>query len=332
MKMSYKIILGWVIVATTSVWSPADAAAQTWAMTQFSSRAIEPANVATFQDLLQNELSNQKGVSFVRLEKPCSDAACASAAARKSGADAAVYGSVSTLGKKVIVTVDVVDSDGGGMHAERMTIDRVDELDIVASRIATAITTNQPVEATAELGSITTKETKVEKRRHGLSGLALGVGALASAHGYANVPVGIAFDLAWWYEAPAFAIGPRVGLRFQPDVDADEAFVEVPIDIGAYYVMGLGDVAPFFGGGAGVRYIHDSRFQQVRVGSVITTTHGADVEDNVWGFGAYARLGVLLFRTYSVRTSVSADYNITFAEVNGESIPQSFTFMLSVYF
>lgn len=313
------------------LWQP-DANAQTWAMTQFAARSIAADDVATFEDLLQNELANQKKVSFARLDYPCSDAGCAAEAARKTGADATVYGSVSTLGKKVIVTVDVVEANGDSLHAKRMTIDGVEELDIVAARIATAIATNRPIASTAELGSITTRETKVDKRRHGLSGIALGVGAIVPTKGYAEAPAGMAFDLAWWYEAPAFAIGPRVGLRFQPDLDSDFSFIEVPIDLGVYYVMGLGDFAPFFGGGAGVRYIHDSRYQQVSVGSVITTTHGADIESNIWGFGTYARLGVLLFRTYSVRTSASVDYNITFAEVNGDNMPQSFTFMLSVYF
>lgn len=320
-----------IVVVTVLVYTPS-ASAQTWAMLKFSSRTIDPGNVATFQDLLQNELSNQKGVTFVRLENTCTDAACAAGSAREAGASAAVFGSVATLGEKVIVTVDVVEANGEPAHSERMSIDRVEELDIVATRIARAITTNQPVAATAELGSITTKETEVEKRRHGLSGIAIGVGALLPARGYAEVPVGMAFDLAWWYEAPSFAIGPRVGIRFQPDLDSDDTFIEIPIDIGAYYVMGLGDFAPFFGGGAGVRYIHDSRFQQVRVGSVVQTTHAADVVDNQWGFGAYARVGVLLFRTYSVRTSISGDYNVTFAEVNGETLPQSFSLMLSVYF
>lgn len=324
-------LLASLILVATLVYVP-HVYAQTWTLLEFSSRGITADDVATFEDLLQNELANQKSVTLSRVDDVCADAVCAASAAREVKAQAAVFGSVATLGEKVIVTVDVVDASQKVIHSSRMSVDRVDELDIVASRIARAIATDQPVADTAELGSITTKETEIEKRRHGLSGISFGVGALIPANGYAEMPVGMAFDLAWWYETPRFAIGPRIGLRFQPDVNADNQFLEVPIDLGAYYVMGLGDFAPFFGGGAGVRYIHDSRFQQVRVGSVVTTTHATDVEDTKWGFGAYARVGVLLFRTYSVRMSVSGDYNVTFAEVNGDTLPQSFSLMLSIYF
>jgi len=306
--------------------------AQQWVMLDFQSRQVAPDDAAMFRDLLQTELSKAMGVQFSRSEVACTDALCAAGVAKTVGASSAVYGSVGRLGERVIVTVELVDADGSLRRSERMGVSQIEELETVATRIAAAFASNQDVSKTAQLGTVTTDEVAPPKRRQGFGGLALGVGALIPATGYANVPLGMAIDLAYWYEATHFAIGPRLGIRFHANPKADDHFIEVPFDLGAYFVFGQGDFAPFIGGGAGIRYISDTRRAVITTGSVITTTHEADFDEQVWALGTYARAGVLLFRTYTVRVSLSVDYNVAFATIHGESMPQSFTAMLTTHF
>lgn len=306
--------------------------AETWVMLDFQTRQVSVEDAHTFQDLLQSELSRARGVQFVRPGAACADLKCAAAMANQNGATMTVNGAIGRLGEKIIVTVELVDGTGELRRSERMSVTNIEELDVVATRIASAFANNQNVAKTAELGTVTSDEVPAPKRREGFGGLALGVGALMPVHGYAEVPFGVAIDAAYWYETPHFAVGPRTGIRFQADPKAEDHFIEIPFDIGAYLVFGLGDIAPFIGGGAGLRYISDTRRAVLTTGSVITTTHEANLDESAWGLGTYARAGVLLFRTYTVRVSLSIDYNATFIELHGQSVPQSFTAMITTHF
>lgn len=321
-----------LVMVFASLAVPLTASANPWVMMSFQTRQVSPDDAETFRDLLQTEITKAMGVQFVRSETACADAQCATAVVNQTGATDGVYGSIGRLGEKIIVTVELVNRSGDLRRSERMSVTQIEELETVAARLAEALASNKPVSDTAELGTITTDEVAPPKRKQGFGGLALGVGALIPARGYAEVPFGVAMDLAYWYETPHFAIGPRIGVRFQADPSAEDHFIEVPFDLGAYFVFGQGNIAPFIGGGAGLRFISDTRRDVVVTGSVITTTHEGDFDEQAWALGTYVRGGVLLFRTYTVRVSLSVDYNMTFAELHGESLPQSFTTMLNVHF
>ena len=305
----------------------------TWAMLDFGVRNISVDDAATFRDLLQTEISKQREVQFVRAAVVCADKRCAAEEGNKLGAEATVYGSIAALGEKLIVNVEIVDNANGNIvRSERMGVTKIEELDLVAARLAKAIATNQEIRDTAELGLVTTDESKVETRRQGFGGAAIGVGAMTPVTGYATVPLGVAIDVAYWYEASKFAVGPRVGVRFQADPNGEDHYIEVPMDLGAYYIFGLGDFAPFVGGGAGLRYITDTRRSTILTGSVIQTTHEADLDDQAWGLGTYVRAGVLLFRTYTVRVSLTVDYNVAWMKLHDEFAQQSLTMMINTHF
>lgn len=305
----------------------------TWAILDFGVRNVSADDAATFRDLLQTEISQQREVQFVRGDVVCADKRCAAAEGAKLGAEATVYGSIAGLGEKIIVNVEVVDTaDGSVVRSERMGVTRVEELDLVAARLAKAIATNQDVDDTAELGLVTTDESKIQTRRQGFGGVALGVGAMTPVTGYATVPLGVAIDAAYWYEASKFAIGPRVGVRFQADPDGEDHYLEIPMDLGAYFIFGLGDFAPFVGGGAGLRFITDTRRSTILTGSVIQTTHETNLQDESWGLGTYVRGGMLLFRTYTVRVSLTVDYNVAWMELHDKFAQQSLTMMINTHF
>ncbi len=144
--------------------------------------------------------------------------------------------------------------------------------------------------------------------------------------GYAGSPgAGMFFDLAFWFETTlSFAVEPRVGIRFDL-VSGENSYSEVPLDVGAFYVLGTGDTAFFCGVGLGPHYIWETRGHSVTVGTVIPTKTEHLSEDSGWGFGTYGRLGVMFARTNRVKFTLAAEANITIIELNGYRNPTAAT-------
>ncbi len=331
-------IAPWTLLLTgavVGVWSGEAAAQETWTVLPFTVRGVESNDAETYRDLLKIELSSRNKASFVEAqsETRCADVPCAQAAGREVNAAVALYGGLSTLGRKIIVTTTVVDvGTGNVLSSQKMVVDRAEDLDSVASRMAAAILGGTNTDDTAQLGNITKQESRPDQRREGESGLGLRIaGIVPFGAGSADAKPGIGFDFSYWYEARNFAIEPRLGLRFDTG-DGPGSYFEMPIDVGAYYILGDGDFTPFFGGGAGARFISETLAVENTTGSVIEVTNSTEINESGWGFGAFARAGLLLFRTYTLRVAVTADYNITFLELNDKNNPQSLTFGIGVMF
>lgn len=316
--------------------APGSASAQSgdWTVMPMTSRGVEPSTAEIFRDLLQGELSARNGAAFKRGGEGCADVPCAVAEGQKLDVGVAVFGALNALGEKIIVTVTVVDvASGQVVSNQKIKVNQIEDLDAAAERIASAIVGGTDTDETAALGNITEQEVKPARRREGQRGFGLRVGGLVPlSDGYADGVGGVLIDTSYWYETNQFAIEPRIGFRFAAAEDERGSYLEIPMDLGAYYLLTRSDFAPFIGGGAGLRYISETRSDVVTTGTVIVTESRRELEDSVFGFGAFARAGLLLFRTYTLRVAVTADYNITFAELNGVSNPQSFTMGLGVYF
>jgi len=311
----------------------AHAQADNWAMLPMVARNTDPQSAAIFLDLLQNELSSRTAASFTAGARPCADVPCAVRAGQQLGADRAVFGSISQLGTDLIVTVTVVDVGRQAVDSsQKITVDRLEDLDAAAERIAAAIVAGSSTEETAQLGNITAAEVAPERRREGLGGLGLRVGGLMPIRdGYADGLPGVLVDVSYWYETAQFAIEPRIGVRFDASGQAG-SYVDIPIDLGAYYIAGKSDLALFVGGGAGLRYLADERYRTYSTGSVIVASHTALNNDSAFGLGAFGRVGALLFRTYSLRVALTVDYNITFVDINDVIYPRSITTGIAAYF
>lgn len=305
-----------------------------WTVMPMTSRGVEPEAAQIFVDLLQSELSTRNGAAFKKGEETCADVPCAIAEGKKLDVGVAVFGALNALGEKIIVTVTVVDVAAGQVVSnQKIKVNQIEDLDAAAERIAAAIVGGTDTDETAALGNITEQEARPARRREGQRGFGLRVGGLVPlSDGYADGVGGVLFDTSYWYETNQFAIEPRIGFRFAATDDDRGSYLEIPMDLGAYYLLTRSDFAPFIGGGAGLRYIAETRTETVRTGNIIVTESRQELEDSVFGFGAFARAGLLLFRTYTMRVAITADYNITFAELNGVNNPQSFTLGLGVYF
>ena len=328
--------------AALAALAPLPAAAQEsgrWLMSRFVSHGVDEGVSEVFANLLKADIVGYRKVRFLRNPgtEPCGDADCAQALGEEHGAVAVVYGSITALGTKIIVNVGVLDLKGGGTpDTEKMAVDRVEDLDLVAQRIGRALAVEKSAEETAELGNITHKEVEPARRREGDRGLAFRMGGLVPiGEGYAKGESGVLLDLSYWFETNDFAIEPRVGVRFDTPKESgnDDGYLEVPIDVGVFYVFSRGDFAPFAGGGAGVRYMKEKMtIEEKTEAPLLEETSTTTVDNSGWGFGAFGRVGILMLRTYAVRVALAVDYNISLLEQEYTSTPQSITFGVNVMF
>ena len=304
-----------------------------WAVLPFSTRNVDADATETFRDLLISELGARTGSRFVDAKGPCNDMPCARKSGHDKGAAVAVFGKLSKLGSKIIVTVTAVEVAGGAaLSQQRMSVDRVEDLEAVATRIAHAIVEGETTDETAQLGAITHKEQKPAIRREGQSGTSLRVGGVSPFGDPYSAGFGILADLGYWYEATDFAIEPRFGLRTNADPDDDEGYLAFHFDVSANYIFSRRDLAPFFGVGGGLRYVSEKANDPWEKNETIQIRNQEISEDAGWAPGAYARAGLLLFRTYSLRTALMVEYDITFAELHRKSNPQTLNFGISVMF
>ena len=323
-----------MVIAAVALSPPAAAQeAGAWAVLPLTARGVEQQTAAIFRDLLESELVGQVRASFVSAARGCGDVPCAAQVGQRLGAERVVFGNMNQLGAKIIINVTVVHAPSGEvLSAQKIAVDRVEDLDAAAERIALAIARGTTTDETAQLGNITAEEVAPERRREGLAGPGLRVGGLLPLQdGYAEALPGVLIDASYWYETSRFAIEPRLGVRFDAS-GSESGYLEVPMDLGAYYLLAEGDLAPFIGGGAGLRYISDRRYRTFQTGEVIVSTHSALSRESAFGMAAFGRAGVLLFRTYTLRVALSVDYNITFLSVNGAENPRSVTAGIGAYF
>lgn len=287
---------------------------------------------AGFRRLLEVELSRSVTVQSVR-SAACGEIGCATEVARRAGARTVVFGSLVPLGRKIQVVAIAADVHTGRTLAMAdLAVGSAEELDVAAERLAPALLGDQTVEEGAQLGAISSEEAEADLRRDGDHGLGLRLaGFMPLGDGYSNAKAGLEVGVGYGFETRHVLIEPRIGLRWSVDPDGAR-FFEVPIDIGAYYILSAGDFAPFFGGGIGFRYITDRRERTIRTGAVIQTTTTREVDDSSWAFGGFARAGLFFMRTYAVRLSLSVDYGIALTELNGVSNPQSVALGVGVHF
>lgn len=327
-------MLGGLLALAVSMIPASALATPTWLVLPLQTTSPDDADAAaTVRDLLANEITTVNQARIVAGDAACVDTPCAQAAGKAAQADVAVFGRMARLGSKIIVTTTAIDvSSGSAQGGTRMTVDRIEDLEAVAARTARALVMGKSTDETAELGQITQAEIEPAVRRKGESGVALRVGQVTPFDGVYVAGAGLLIDVGYWYEASDFAIEPRIGFRFTPNAGGEEGYRTFLVGALANYIITRTDFAPFVGVGAGLRYIEETREQVLTAGQgVQLTSRALDTEDG-YGAGLVARVGFLLFRTYTMRVALTADYDITFVDLHQAGFPQSMQFGLSVIF
>jgi hypothetical protein len=299
-------------------------------MDRFPSRDVPASATATFRELLQSEITQRNGVGFIDLGVECPDATCTIQAARQAGVRYAVHASLGRLGRKVVVSFSAVDASlGNVLVADTMSVGGLEELDTLAKRIASTIVEGKPIEETARLGEITKEEAKAPVRRDSRTGFSLGPEALFPTAGYADEQFGMGVGLGLWFETMDFAIEPR--LTYRTELSAEEtSYDHVAFDLALDYIMSRTDIAPIIGAGLGIHYVDEEIAVERSVGEVLISSSSDVIQDDLFGFGVFARAGVLFLRTYDVSLLLALDYAITFADFQERSNEQALRLSVSI--
>lgn len=311
-------------------WMAAAVLGAPWSVAHLEAPAKVAEEAETFRLLLRGAISDAgQDVVEPLTTTPCSDVDCADSV-RPDGATI-VLGSIRTFGEKIWLETVAIPPRGPSRPA-RITIDRIEDLDVAAQRLADSMVRSVPADDNARLGTVTAEEEMGERRIEGDTGVTFNVGGVFPLDdGLGNLDAGVALDIGLWFETKHFAIEPYFGFRFSANTD-ERQFFEIPFDIGAYWIPSTAKVSPFIGGGVGVRWLRDARPATITVGDVIKASHDVQLEDSGWAFASFARAGLLIGRTYETRVSVSLRYGASFINLNDAGFPQTVMFGAGVHF
>lgn len=291
-----------------------------------------------FQGALDEEGKYQTvNASEVLGDVECHDLVCAVSLSREAGYDKAVTGTITRLGDKIIVRVQLVDvnnneivfSDDGVSQTE-------DDLDVVLARLAKSLSEGKKMESTAEVGLITANEFEETRRRESYSTKSFNVGFMwPSAGSMGGADRLVVLDLAYQYDTPDFFLAGRSGLRWGGNMDEDNGkavdinFLEVKI--GRY--LNRGDFTPFVSGGIGIHYTRETkRVVHEHVGY----TEYIETDDGGTGLALLAGGGFTAFRTYNFQFHVDVDYFFILEKLNagdesdGGEYPQGIIFTFCI--
>lgn len=312
--------------------SPAatQAEAQKWVITEFAGHGVDPSTVATFRGLLRDEIQQRNHAAFADIGVACPDSGCALSSATGTGADVVVYGSVGKLGEKLSVSVRASElASGRTVFSQSLSVDRPEELDIAAKRLADALVSGEDVADNAEVGTVTHEEARAPARRDTRVGFLFGFHGVVPFTGYAEEQLGVGTTLGAFIEAYDFVIEPTLGFRFDL-TDQSEAWTHLPLDIAFAYVFSRGDVAPFLGGGLGLHVLFERVHMQRTVGDVLRSTSKDVVDDTLVGASFFPRAGFLFMRTYDVSLELVVEYPLTLADFEQRSSESALRFGMNL--
>lgn len=310
--------------------APGRAAAPRWGIDRFPARDLAPGTGATFRDLLQGEISAQNGVAFVDLAMECPDLGCTLDAGQRAGVRYVVHASIGRLGNKIVVTYAAGDvATRAALVSGTASVARIEELDVLARRIAHALVTGRKLDEGGELGEITEAEAAQPRRRSTRFALAFGPEMVVPTRGFAREELGAGGGVGLWLETPDFVLEPRIGYRTEL-AGGRNTYDHIPLELGVYYLLSHGDVAPLLGVGLGLHYLHEVRAVSHDVGRVLVSSSHDIIDESLFGVGGFVRAGVMLLRTYDVGVVAAFDYLITLADFEDRSDEQAFRLSVSL--
>ncbi len=259
----------------------------------------------------------------------CSEPACAAAIAREEGFEWAITGSITRLGSKMIVRVELVEAASGEI---RFSTDgsslTEDDLDTVLKRLARSLSTGRDMESTAEVGMITASEYEEPRRRESYSSKSLDVGFLWPQNdSWAGAGRLTAVDLAYQYDTAEFFLLGRSGIRWGGDIDEDggRGFGLNILDVKMGRYFSRGDFSPFISAGVGVHWVWVKK-KIVEEGG----TAYYDDSDSGTNLALTAGLGFTAFRTYDFQAQFEIEYVYMMEKLEYGGHPRGFLFTFTI--
>jgi hypothetical protein len=265
-----------------------------------------------FRDALESRHGELAPVPAVSSSTACGERACALEAGRAANlenGDLVVYSTLHRLGSRLIFTSSIVRADGKKPFNQRMTVEKIEDMEAVTQRMAEALLEREAPEFAASVDDVTEWERTHERaKRKSPYSMGFAVGYLFPSGGGFNYLEEDANNPNSNYTMTDFPQLLRLAWihswEFRRDLQLGaEAVWAVPHsfggDLNLTYLLGGGDFAFFFGGGAGLHYVRgdaDPNFSG-RVNS---------------GPALNGQAGVVLFRTYGLNVKLRGQYLAVF--------------------
>jgi len=306
---------------------PLSLLAEKIAVVDFKGIGVEASLVDAAITLLRSDISSYKNLEVIEKEQmekmfgkvvKCENKETAAEIGFKLGAEKVVYGTISKLGEKYIISANVVKVTSHNIiFSDRVTATSAEDLDIASKRLAKSIATGEKVEKTAEIGKITEEETKEPRRRKSFYtvGGKFGMGMpFADSYGGAKMLMG--GSALYWYETSKFIVeascggnGTPITLNIAETDTTVHAFEFTYAQLSLFYLFSKEDFCPYAGGGIGMR--------NLMIEKDFPGWSGGSIESSI-GMALNLNAGLIGFRTYDFRILLDVQYSLNMANVGPE--------------
>ncbi len=297
----------------------APARAATTLVLPLKTLGVSDTTAAVAREILIQELT-QRGtkVLLIRtLSQPvptgaeaCADPECARELGDSFPVNQVVYGSLSRLGEKILVQVECLRlADAKPFYSDRLSSLTEEDLDTVMMRVAEGIASGRPNSDRASVDSVTEDETQKPRRRATRSGLGFRGGAmLPVGDSYGGSDGMTSLQLVYKVETNRFMLETTslLGLAWG-DGNAEWTL----LDIFAAKVFNNGDLAPFFGGGLGLRAMNVERTYPAGEG---TYSYEHSRSQSATALSVDIGAGLMLLRTYDTHFVLELRYHHVFED------------------
>jgi hypothetical protein len=279
---------------------------------------VSETTAAVARDLLAGELET-RGMPSVPLgelalarssgSEACDDASCAARLAEEHHAARVVYGSLARLGGKIIVRIHMLRAgEAAPSYDDKFSAIGEEDLDVVMRRLAEGVATGRPNSDQATVESITRDEEPAPRRRMIRSGLGVRTGFLfPTGNSYAGADRLTNFRLVYKLEAQDFLVEASGLISWNTGDGVSDIAL---LDLFGARIFGLGDVAPYAGGGIGMHRVSLSRDYSTQDSYNNAPYRDQDVTALSLDVGG----GLLLLRTYNWHLVFDLRYHVIFDE------------------
>lgn len=275
-------------------------AGQRLAVLPLHANGVDQSTVQTFSELLRNELSKHDKFSLLsgkqmdQYGEYCMDSDCAADIGENVQADLVLAVSLNRLGEKIIVHFILTDVHKRETQlADNSSVPGVDELDVMARRIANSISSGKLIDQTAEVGQVLKEDEKAFIRRKAAKYLGLTFGYTYPLEGYEDKDRVFSLNLILGYDTGSLMAGVQGGARYG-----------VTASVFCDYLFSRSDFSPFLGLAAGFHWV----------------AHDNEPDKHEDGFMLAANAGLVAFRTYNFQLRVNCEYAVTFNDYDDSAL------------
>ena len=269
---------------------------------EFKATGVDEATEFAVRELFKSELADH---GYSTMEAPegqiCNDAACAVGFMKGTMADQALFGSITKLGQKLIVNINVVNTEAQIIHTDKLSAASVEDLDTVIERLARGIAEGKKAGEVIDKTTVTEEEAEEPTRRKNFY-------TVGARIGY-RYPIGKSYgeDEMWQYEAVAMYELENMFVEGRGYGCSGGDVFAYGLTVGLNYLFSKKDFAPYAGGAAGIEWASNVPYTESETGDTVRVgfASGNGPTFNLGG-------GLMAFQTYDFRLILDVRYSITF--------------------